>query len=581
MNSRKDLIYFFRKYVYKQMWKIVLLLILVFIGVGISNLLPYIYGIVIDKITDKQIEGLEAVMFLYLAVALLATFLSTVESVFGEFLSWLLTGKMKMKLLEKMVYLRCKELDDFNEGELMSRLEGDVGTIVEFYLDLFTSILTIVFNLVISLIFIFKMSYVLAGVTLLTVPLSVMSNNFFRKKYRILQEKAKEYSDRVSTFEVELFHNLYGIKAYCQEEQKIKEYQNFVKEQWFFSRWQGVLSGKAQVVNTLISMSGTLILLYLSAHMIVAGIFTLGGMVSFMAYVSRLSTAVSEFLSLNMASEGVMVCMKRIRELDEKEDEMELYPREQVFHDKWTELKVQDVSFSYKKEQNHVLHHFSLAINKVGYYSIVGRNGCGKSSFLKLLMKYYEYSGTIKLGNQNLEDVGREELRKHIAYIPKEPYLLNQSILENIRLMKPDAGEVEVRKAAQMVGIEEFIESLPEKYETVIGESGKLLSSGQKQKLSVARASLCEPDIYLFDEVTSDLDGASEVEMVHLMRKLAKDKIIIHVTHRIFATESSDKIFLIDQGKIAESGTHEEMLKKSKVYAEIFQEQQAERGVAS
>ena len=206
-----------------------------------------------------------------------------------------------------------------------------------------------------------------------------------------------------------------------------------------------------------------------------------------------------------------------------------------------------------------------------GFYSFVGKNGCGKSTLAKLLIKLYVVdSGYMEINGIDYNNCFIDSLRENITYIQKEDFFLNDTIYNNLSLANERATAEDIYRACQTVGIDEFINSLPDKYDTLVGEGGSTLSSGQRQKLNIARALLKKSKILIFDETTANLDGKSEKNVISILKKMSKHSIVIFISHKVSSIVQSDRIFLMESGSIIDSGTHEQLSKNNNIYKELF-----------
>lgn len=519
----------------------VLLLFLLILGLTISSIQPLLYGKIIDTVTSNNVTHFNLFLFTYFTVIILSNILHVTESYYGEWISFRISSKMKSILFKRIILLRFAVIQGMDKGKLLSRLNGDIETITTYIMSVITSIITICMNSVISLIFIFQISGSLAKIALLFIPLSFFANFYFKKRYRALQAKKSNFYDRYYTFQINTLNNIVSFRSY------------------------------STICGSLIINFSSLLLFFISAMMIWKNEFSLGNLISFLTYISCLNREVEQILNLNMESQKVQVCIKRLKDIESLPSEIELIDNmETIKAANEKMLFVDNVYFSYVKE-NYVLNGFSLEINKNGLYIMVGKNGSGKSTFLKLLVRYYEYtSGHIWIGHKNLMNISIPVLRKSIKYIPKEPYIINASFLDNIRFFCDIESDEEIYKGYRAVGLSEYIESLQEKYNTVLGENGITLSSGQKQKISIARAILSRANILLLDEITSDLDGKSERDINLILKKESKNRIIIHATHRIASAKEGTEIFVVDNGKMVISGRHEFLLANSEDYQHLF-----------
>ena len=561
---------FYKKHFKRILPLIAILILLIIVGVVSGNINPFIYGKIIDFITAGDLDSIPAYIFVFLLINLFAMLLSMVESYIGQLVSYSVSSGVRKELFAKITRMRFKSLDGYNTGELISRLDSDAGTIVDFFIDVATSITLIVFNLVVSLYFVFTISAALSFVSIFFVPASAIVTIAFRKRYRTLEMKQKEFFDKYMGFVNETFSNIRGIRSYRLEDDADARFNGFIGKRLKLIKNSIRLNNTVTLLKNLISTTFGLLIIYLSAKYIIRGVMTIGSMVAFNTYINKLFDAVSRVLSMNTNMQGVTVAMDRVEKMMSEPDETPVY--EGIPDSRGLQINnlcVDNVSFKYNEK--YVLKSLDINCNKPGLYAVVGKNGCGKSTLAKIIMGFYDCeNGEVTFGGHTVEDIGLTDLRQRITYIQKEPFIINDSVMNNIKLASPDATDDMIIGLCRKTGFHGFIESLPEKYETNPGEGGSLFSSGQKQKLSLIRALLPDSELVILDEVTSDLDGTAEKEMVRYIRDMSKDRIVLFISHRIASIMDSDKIFLLDDGCLSDSGTHSELLDRSGLYRDLF-----------
>lgn len=571
MISKNRFYVFLVDYFKGHVFQILLLLFLIFGGVALTSLSPYFYGKIVDNAAVGNIKSLTIYIFMYFILTAVGYCLGLIESYAGQRLTYLITNNIRKDLFAKILRMKCKALDKYDIGELISRLNSDADIIVSFYFNVVTSILTIIFNFCISAYMVLSISRSLSIATFVFIPLSVMNNLFFRKKFKKLSEQQRKFGDEYSTFSVRAFSNILGLRSFRQETKIEEQFDEFIKKQWKLTQKGIKLGNLSGSFSTCISMLLTITTILLAAYQIMNNCFTIGNLVSFQSYLDRLFGSVSSLLSLNLESQNVIVSMDRLEQLHNEPDERNEYSSTIGSDLGFYSLKFENVTFRYTQSQQLVLNSINFDINGPGLYSFVGENGSGKSSILKLIMKYYDCdSGNISVDGVRYNDIGIAMLRQKIVYIPKETYLVDESIENNVKILIPDASLELVKNACKEAGLEEFINTLAEKYNTKIGENGKFLSSGQRQKIGIARAILCDSNVLLLDEITSDLDGKSETDIINSIKQISKKKIVLLVTHRLKSLISSKTIFVINKGCIEDKGTHTQLIKSSKVYRDMF-----------
>ena len=241
------------------------------------------------------------------------------------------------------------------------------------------------------------------------------------------------------------------------------------------------------------------------------------------------------------------------------------------------DFEFRDISFSYDNERN-VLNNMSFKVNANETVAFVGKSGAGKSTIFSLLCKLYDnYSGKILIDDIDIKELDRDSLRSNISVISQNPYIFNMSIKDNLKIIKKDLTDDEMKKACKMACLDDFIESLPKKYNTVVGEGGVMLSGGQKQRLAIARALIQKTEIILFDEATSALDNETQKQIQEAIDNLKNEYTIMIIAHRFSTILNSDKIFFVDNGKVIDSGTHEQLLKRCTQYKKLYESEIKEK----
>jgi ATP-binding cassette subfamily B protein len=569
-TDREKLKLFFKRYIYIKKEYLFLIIGLIFIGSLVANISPYLYGKMLDSITSGNIDLLIKLIIIYFFITLFTTLLSMLEGYVGQIVNFRLSKNVQMELFDKMIRMRTSAYSKYEIGELISRLNGDADSIVSFGINLITSILHIAINIIVSLYFVITISLRLSSVAIFYIPASFLVTYVARKYFKELAEKRKKFGDKYFSFQNEVFSNNIGIKSFQLESRTNDKYRSFIEKEFSLLKRSIYLGNIMQLANSLITVISSLYIIYLSAVLIKDGILTIGLMVSFNAYINKFFLSISQVFSINISLQEVMVSLNRIIEVMSEGSEI----ADGLIFEKQSKLALEcvDITFSYGDEKENILTDMTISIDEFGLYSIVGSNGCGKSTFAKLLIKLYDVkSGHVYINGVDYFELPYDFIRSHITYVQKEEFFFNDTILNNIRLGSPNAADEEIFEICKEVGLDQYINTLPEKYETVVGEGGSTLSSGQKQKLSIARALLRDTPIYIFDEITANLDGKAEKDIIRIMKEYSKKSIILFISHKISSIIDSDKIFVFEDGRVVDSGNHEYLLKNSYTYKELFE----------
>lgn len=539
-------------------------------GGVITSFTPYIWGEILDDIAGGKVQELAVWLGLYFLITYLAMGMSIVEGYLGSKLNYAVEAEIKQELMEKALHMRCADLDQLDAGTLISRVTSDSSSVISFVFEVVTSIVTIIINIVAALLFVFHISVQLSLVSLAFIPLSVGANFVFKKAFRALTELQKAYGDKLSSFLVGTLSHIPEMKAYCLEREQAKQYHGLIWEGWSLQRKQFFLSTKTSLVSSLIGTASTVCVLVLSTALISQGRFTIGSMVSFQRYIDQLTGAVSSLLKMNYSAQSSGVAVDRMTNLFSMEEES---------GGATAPLKVsciafQGVSFAYR-ENEAVLSGIDFAIDKPGLYALVGENGSGKTTILKLLMRYYDPSGgDIELNGEKIHSYSMETVRRNIGYYAKGVYIKDDTLLANLLLgsrYTPEEAPPNLKELCEKAGLGELIDGLPDGILTLVGENGKLLSSGQKQKIAVVRALLDDASVLLLDEITSDLDGEAEEKIVAALAELGCEKMVLLVTHRVLPLRAARQVLVLEAGRVETVGTHDTLLQSSRVYRNLFE----------
>lgn len=319
-------------------------------------------------------------------------------------------------------------------------------------------------------------------------------------------------------------------------------------------------------------------LYFIGGLLIFQGELTIGGLLVFLTYYQQMINNINEINASNVQLHDVTPSIERIVELLElpvvPQRKLGLQPEFQGH------LEFKDVSFRYQENQSDVLHEINLNIQAGDYTAIVGRSGSGKSTLIKLILGQNEtQQGAILVDGQPIGDLGSDYLYQHIGVVMQENTLFSMSIMDNLRLVQPRATEEEIREVCRMALLDDFIEELPDKYNTVLGESSIKLSGGQKQRLALARVLLTRPRMLILDEATSALDNDSERKINEVIRRIAQHMTVLVIAHRYSAIQDAEQVIVLDQGEIVATGTHLELAGRHEVYDTLFKEQR--QGVGS
>lgn len=483
---------------------------------------------------------------------------------------------VSLDLYTKLVDLPSVAFEEIGSGEFINRLYTDPDRVMELLAKLIKVICK--FIVVFIVIFIcFKISIIL-GVEILVfaICMGLISYVFF-PKIKKMQENIKKQSDEYVKIATEDIAGIREIKSLGIKENIKNRVKTRLTSLFAFSKKIRVYETFYYNLNSLIYFILQFIILFTTGYLFINGKIEYSIFVMIEMYIWRIDEVVESISDFGVNYNKVSVSLKRIDEIvnnklykDEKYGNVELTNPKGI-------VEFKNVYFKYKDDEDNVLTGLSLKIEPNKKTAVVGRSGNGKSTIFNLLLRYFDATkGEILIDNVNIKDLSEDSLRKNISVIRQMPFLFNLTIMDNFRLVKPDITLDEVRDVCKKAYIDEYIMSLPKKYDTLIGEGGVNLSGGQKQRLAIARTLVLNTKIILFDEATSALDNESQEYIKKTINELVKDHTIIIVAHRLSTIVDADVINIIDKGKLLASGTHKKLMKESDVYSNLYHSESLE-----
>lgn len=478
--------------------------------------------------------------------------------------------KVSIDMYKKIQDLPSISFEEIGVGEFINRLYTDPDRIMELLSKLIRMICKSVVVIII-LVISFKVSVILfLEIVIFAIIMGVISYKFF-PKIKKTQEKIKKESDAYVKEATENITGIREIKSLGIKRNILNNVESRINNLYFNSNKQRKYEIIYYCLNNLVYFILQFIILFTCGKLFISGILTFSLFSIIENYLWRIDEVVESLSDFGVSFNKVSVSLKRIDEiLNNKLYEDEKYGN--INLDKVIgNIEFKNVKFKYKNDEDYTLNGLSLKLDTNKKIAIVGKSGNGKSTLFNLLLRYFDVNtGTITLDGINIQDLTEECLRNSISIIRQSPFLFNLSILDNFKLVKNDVSLDDVRKVCKQAYIDSYIMSLPNGYETIIGEGGVNLSGGQKQRLAIARTLLLNTKIILFDEATSALDNESQKYIKKTIDNLVKDHTIIIVAHRLSTIIDADEINVIDKGKLVGIGTHEELLNSNKVYKTLY-----------
>ena len=544
-------------------------------SVAMTLVIPILVGKAID-----QILGQGQVSFGEMGQNLLwvgictggAALCQWVMSLLNNRVTYRVTRDVRNETFAHIQVLPLKYLDVHPRGDLVSRVISDVDTFADGLLMGFTQLFAGVMTILGTLGIMLYLSWKIALVVILVTPLSLLVASFIAKKtYSMFRLQTTTRGEQTSLID-ETIGNLKVVKAFGHENASFAQFSE-VNDRLekcslraiFFS---SLVNPSTRFVNSLVYAGVGLV----GALLAISGGITVGCLSSFLNYANQYTKPFNEISGVVTELQNALACAGRVFELIE---EPALSPENRSGQTKKLvgDMQIRDLSFSYHKDRP-LIRGFDLDVKPGQRVAIVGPTGCGKTTFINLLMRFYDPdSGEICMDGVDTRKMGRRSLRRNVGMVLQDTWLRSGTIRENIAMGKPDATDDEIVAAAKQAHAHNFIRRLPNGYDTVIGESGGSLSQGQKQLLCIARVMLCLPPVLILDEATSSIDTRTEAKIQKAFDTMMKGRTSFIVAHRLSTIEGADMILVMRDGQIVEQGSHSELLRKRGFYAQLYQSQ--------
>lgn len=494
----------------------------------------------------------------------------------------ILYNKLQMSFINKVckdMYNKYQNLpaiafEKAGVGELINRLSSDPDRVLDLLNQLVKMILKIIMALIIVVVS-FKISiFIGIEITIFAIIMGIISSKYF-PVIKNTQKEIKKESDKLIKRATENLTGIREIKALGIKNNMINlinnDIDNYCDKSLKINRYESVYNGLNNIVYYVLQF----IILLTCGYLFIKGHIVYSVLMMVHTYIWRIDEVAETLSSFGVNYNKVKVSLSRIDEVvNNKIFKDEIYGDINLNNPKGN-VTFKNVSFKYTKKENLTLDNLSLNIKNNQKTAIVGRSGNGKTTIFNLLLRYFDVTnGEVLIDGVNIKDLTEESLRKTISCVRQNPFLFNMSIFENFKIVKPDITLKEVKEVCKRAYIDEYIESLPKKYNTIIGEGGINLSGGQKQRLAIARTLLLNTKIILFDEATSALDNESQKYIKMTIDDLTKDHTIIIIAHRLSTIIDADEILVIENGKLESKGTHKDLLKKSKVYKGLYENEE-------
>ncbi|MEN7375848.1 ABC transporter ATP-binding protein, partial [Bacillus licheniformis] len=481
--------------------------------------------------------------------------------------------EMRQEVNEKLTRLPLKYYDKHSHGDTLSRAVNDIDNINTSLQQALTQMITSVITIVGIIVMMLLISPVLTLVVFITVPLSMLAVRFiasFSQKHFAAQQK--ELGD-INGHVEEMFTGHQEVKAFGHEEKAIQQFDE-VNERLYQSGWKAqFISGLMMPMMTFIGNLGYVFVSITGGIFVLNGTLLIGGVQAFIQYTQQFSQPLVQAAGIANTIQSAIASAERVFSLLDEEEETGETPASIDTGKLKGDVSFEHVAFGYDKNVP-VIRDLSLHAKEGQTIAIVGPTGAGKTTIINLLMRFYELNkGSIKVGGTDISELSREQARSMFAMVLQDTWLFNGTIRENIAYGREGATEEDIIRAAKGAYADDFIRTLPDGYDTVLGEDAQNISQGQRQLLTIARAILADPKILILDEATSSVDTRTEMNIQKAMNKLMANRTSFVIAHRLSTIKDADMILVMKNGDIIEKGSHEELLRKNGFYADLYNSQ--------
>ncbi len=542
----------------------------------LAAILSVLYPILIrtllkEYIPNKNMQGILQVILIMVAVISFKTVFTYIRMKWGHILGVRMEASMRADLFQHLQKLSFTYYDNTKTGHIMSRISNDLNTIAEVAHHAPEDFVISIFIIIGAFIAMFSFNVKLATLALIPLPALLYWGLTYGSKmkggFRIVRKKIADINSSVENS----VQGIREVKSYSNEELEIAKFEDVN------NRFRVAKEKMYGIMATFYSGMGFLSDFYYlvvvggGAYLILQGSLDTIDLLAFTLYINFMLNPINRLINFAEQFQQGAASFERFVEIMDIEPDIQDRKGARNLKDVAGDILIKDLSFKYEKSSSWILENINIHVPASKVIALVGESGAGKSSLVSLIPRFYEaQKGSISIDGNDIMDLSQSSLRQNIGIVQQNVFLFDTSIRDNITYGKPDTSEAEMMEAARKANILDFIMSLPEQFDTLVGERGVKLSGGQKQRISIARVFLKNPPILIFDEATSSLDSESEFYIQKALEELARNRTTIIIAHRLSTVRNADVLFVLKDGKVVESGDHDQLLAKENYYFTLY-----------